>query len=286
MIGASDEVGYIHEPFNINRGPGICRARFPLWFTYVRPGTGGELVDDFGDMLAFRYNYRAQALQTRSMQDLKGLIRDGGQFARYRMQGLRPLIKDPIAVFSSEWIAESFDAQIVVIVRHPAAVASSIKRLGWTHPFSHFTGQPALIEDHLSAFRSELDAFAREDRDILDQAALLWRLIHSTIADYRGRHPDWVFVRHEDLSRDPIGGFRVIFEALDLRYTESVQQVIRYSTSATNPADRTPGEPGFGVRDSRANIDNWRRRLTPAEINRIRSQVQDVSSRFYDDEQW
>lgn len=286
MIAASEEVGYIHEPFNINRGPGICRTRFPLWFTYVRPGTEGELLDDFRRLLAFRYNYRAQAASIGSRDDLKALIRDGAQFARFRMRKVRPLLKDPIALFSSEWIAESFDAQVVVIARHPAAVASSIKRLGWTHPFSHFVDQPSLIDDHLSSFRDEIDAFARDDRDILDQAALLWRLIHSTIAGYRERHPDWIFVRHEDLSRDPIEGFRAIFEALELDYPEAVQETIRRSTSSSNPADRVPGDRMFGVRNSRANVDNWKRRLTPTEIERIRSQVQDVSPRFYTDDEW
>ena len=42
MIARSDAVGYIHEPFDINRGPGICRTRFPYWFTYIRPGTDGD----------------------------------------------------------------------------------------------------------------------------------------------------------------------------------------------------------------------------------------------------
>lgn len=42
----------------------------------------------------------------------------------------RPLVKDPFALFSAEWFADNFDAEVIVIVRHPAAVVSSIKRLG------------------------------------------------------------------------------------------------------------------------------------------------------------
>ena len=286
MIGASDAVAYIHEPFNITRGPGICRSRFPYFFTYIPPGTDGAVADDYGRMLAFRYNYLAQAARVRSWIDVRVLIRDGGQFLRFRARHPRPLVKDPMAVFSAEWIAETFDAQVVVVVRHPAAFASSIKLDGWTHPFSHFSDQPALIEDHLEPFRKEIDAFAREEHDILDQAALLWRLIHHTIADYRSRHPEWLVIRHEDLSRDPIQGFGYLFEALNLPYTEDVQEAIRRSTSRSNPVDRDPNPHLFHSRDSRANVDNWRHRLTPSEVERIRARVADVSPFFYSDDDW
>jgi len=286
MIGASDAVGYIHEPFNIDRGPGICRTRFPYWFTYIRPGTDGALASDFRRLLEFRYNYVAQALSVRSKRDVRVLARDGGRFLRYRIRHARPLVKDPMALFSAEWIADSFDAQVGVVVRHPAAFASSIKLDGWTHPFSHFLNQPALIEDYLSPFQEEIEAFAREEHDILDQAALLWRLVHHTVAEYRGRHPDWLIVRHEDLSRDPIEGYRPLFAALGLPYTEEVQEAILSSTSRSNPADRDASGRQFLTRDSRANIDNWRRRLTPSEVDRIRARVADVSPLFYGDDEW
>lgn len=286
MIAASDTVGYIHEPFNIERGPGISRTRFPYWFTYIRPGTDGDMADDFRRLLGFRYNYLAQAGSLRSRRDVRVLIRDGGRFLRYRMRHARPLLKDPMALFSAEWIAETFDAQVVVVVRHPAAFASSIKLDGWAHPFSHFLDQPALMEDHLSRFREEIDAFTRGEHDILDQAALLWRLIHSTIADYRVQHPEWLVVRHEDLSRNPIEGFGTLFEALDLPYTEDVKEAILRSTSPSNPVDREVSGRQFLTRDSRANVDNWRRRLTPAEIERIQARVADVGPLFYGDDEW
>jgi hypothetical protein len=286
MIGAADEIGYIHEPFNIHRGPGVCRTRFPYWFTYIRPGTGGEVAEDFSRLLAFRYNYAAQALATRSSDDIRGLVRDGSRFMRYRLQGLRPLLKDPMALFSAEWIAETFDAQVVVVIRHPAAFASSIKLDGWTHPFSHFLSQPELIEDHLEPYRLEIEDFAQREHDILDQAALLWRLVHSTIASYRSRHPEWLFVRHEDLSLDPLGRYGPLFDALGLPYTEAVRAAIEQSTNPSNSADRDADGRLFLARDSRANVDNWRHRLTEDEIEHVHSQVQDISPLFYGDEDW
>ena len=43
----------------------------------------------------------------------------------------------------------------------------------------HFLDQPAVMEDHLQRFQ-EIEAFAQEEYDILDQAALLRRLVHNT----------------------------------------------------------------------------------------------------------
>jgi hypothetical protein len=286
MLAASGEVGYVHEPFNIYRGPGICRARFSRWYTYIRPGTDGEIAAEFRRLLAFRYNYGAQALSVRSTEDVKALLRDGGRFLGFRIKHARPLLKDPMALFSAEWIAEAFDAQVVVVVRHPAAFASSIKLDGWTHPFSHFTDQPALIDDHLRPFKDEITGFAHEEHDILEQAALLWRLIHSTIDGYRSRHPEWLFVRHEDLSRDPVGGFRNLYEALGLRYTAEAREAVLRSSSPSNSIDRDTNSRLFLARDSRANVDNWRRRLTSAEVDCIRTKVADVSPLFYGDDEW
>jgi len=286
MIGASDEVGYVHEPFNPTRGPGICRARFPYAFTYVPRGTDGAVERDFRRMLEFKYNYGAQALSIRSRAELRTLAGDGGRFLRYRVKGVRPLLKDPMAVFSSEWIAETFDAQVVVVVRHPAAFVSSIKRAGWAHPFSHFADQTQLMDSHLRPFADEIAEFTRAEHDILDQGALLWRLVHRTLATYRSEHPDWVFVRHEDLSIDPVGGYERLFAALELPYTEAVRERVRRSSSSANPAEREVGDPDFGVRDSSANVSNWQRRLTREEIEHIHRKVSDVSGLFYTEDEW
>jgi hypothetical protein len=38
--------------------------------------------------------------------------------------------------------------------------------------------------------------------------------------------------------------------------------------------------------DSRASIDNWKKRLSPQEITRIREMTEGVSDLFYSDESW
>ena len=202
----------------------------------------------------------------------------GGSQAGQGSLDRRPLIKDPIAVFSAPWLARRFETRNVVLIRHPAAFAGSLKERGWTHPFAHFLLQPLLMRDHLEPFAGDILRFAREERDVVDQAALLWKVIYATISRYRERHPDWIYLRHEDLSKDPVEGFRVLFEKVGLEFSAATERaIVTHSFARTDAGLR---------RDSRANIDTWKQRLTGPEIERVRAAVADVSGEFYADREW
>jgi hypothetical protein len=120
-----------------------------------------------------------------------------------RKKGLRPLVKDPLALLSAEWFAQEFGADVVVIVRHPAAFVSSLVRLQWSHPFDDFLRQDRLLEERLSSFAAEINEFAHRPREIIEQGILLWRILYSVVGGYADAHPEWTFVRHEDVSATP-----------------------------------------------------------------------------------
>ncbi len=173
---------------------------------------------------------------------------------------------------------------VVVLIRHPAAFASSLKNLNWTHPFSHFLEQSLLMKDHLYPFEKEIREYAKRKHDIIDQATLLWRLMYHIVLKYKRSHKDWIFVRHEDLSTDPLSGFRNIFERLSLEFSEPVKDIIKKHSNSANPAD--PSDQASIRRNSKLNIYNWKNRLTRSEIKRIRDNVRDISDFFYSDEDW
>jgi len=222
-------------------------------------------------------------MSIRSFKDGGCLIRDCCRFMLYRISGVRPLLKDPIAFFSAEWLAETFDMRVVVFVRHPAAFVSSLKELKSFHPFSDFLEQPLLMKRFLSPFKSEIRRCAAHERDILDQAVLLWKIIYHTAILYHRRHPEWIFVRHEDLSADPVVSFRVLFNQLGLEFDARVERIVRKYTEVPN---RTDVSPASIRRNSRMNLSNWRRRLTNEEIEKIRRDVEPISKEFYGDDEW
>jgi hypothetical protein len=285
-IAASPNIAYLDEPFSLRHRPGVLRTRFPYWFPYLTGPAAAPVAADLRRTLSYRYGYAAELRAIGSTRDAGRMARDAGRFARWRARGARPLLKDPIAILAVPWLAAEFGAQPVILIRHPAAFASSLKRMGWSHDFSHFLRQPGLVDDLVPELRPEIESFAAEPRDVIDQAGLLWVIIHTVIARYRDEHPDWSFVRHEDLSTEPFGGFRELFRRLDVEYTDAVDHYIADTTGAANPAEAGAGVIHELRRDSSANVHTWRSRLDAEEVKRVRDRTGAVAARFYSDEDW
>jgi hypothetical protein len=284
MLAAGSEVGYIREPFSVLHRPGVLDVRFPYWFPYVCSENEGPYVAPVRDMLAFRYRLGAGIAAIRTPTDAGKFANDVVTFARYRRGHRRPLLKDPIAVYSAEWLAERFGMDVVLQVRHPAAFVSSLKRYGWTHPFGDFLAQPLLMRDFLAPFEDEIRDFAATPRPPFDQAILLWRLIHQAVVTYRDRHPGWLFYRHEDIASDPVNGFRDMYERLGLTYGPEAEVAIEHATDSSNPAEAA--DDRSLRRDSRASIWTWKSRLTEEEIERVRGETEPLWKEFYSDGDW
>jgi hypothetical protein len=157
-------------------------------------------------------------------------------------------------------------------------------KLGWSHDFALFLDQPLLLRDHLGPFEAEIRDYAERPREPLEQAILLWRLIYHVVRTFRERHPDWTFVRHEDISRDPVAGYDALFATLGVAIDDEIRGTIAAHSGSDNPTEL---REKHDVRlDSAANITSWQRRLSPEDVDRIRAGVADVAPDFYGDEDW
>ena len=285
MLALSPNVGYIHEPFNPQRWPGWVRTQLPHWFLHItkeNEAAYGRLIED---VLRFRYPLRG-LVKADDARHLGQVAAELPLSLWYRARRMRPLLKDPIAIMSAEWLAERFGARVVVMIRHPAAFAGSLKRLGWHFDFENWRDQPSLLRDLVAPYEDRIRAFAKERPDIIEQSILMWNVIHHVIIGYRERHPDWTFVRHEDLSEEPLKGFRDLFERLDLTWDGIVEDaIVRYSTDESRK--EVPTYLHRTVRrDSRAARWTWTKRLGPEEQERIREGTAEVAAAFYGEEDW
>ncbi|MFN8187085.1 MAG: sulfotransferase [Gaiellales bacterium] len=284
MLALAPGVGYVHEPFNPDIPAGIAGGVFTRHLQYVCAENEAAFRPALARALAFRYDLPAALRAVRGPRDVARIVRDEGRLAGERARRLRPLVKDPIAVFSAEWLAAAFGMDVVVLVRHPAAVVASFKRLGWRHDFRSFLDQPLLMNACLRPYEAEIRAAAAGDLDAVAEATLLWRLVHQTIMGYRDRHPDWLFRRHEDLSRDPLGEFEQLYARLGLELTLEARRGIEAHSAASNPAEL---EQAHSVKlASSESLRNWSRVLSDAEVARVREAVADVSPAFYGDDDW
>lgn len=298
MLTASQQAAYISEPLNVLHRPGVLRIPTKYWYTYICEENENDFLPAIQEMLDFRYHAWLEFSTLRSRKDLLRMGRDSREFLRGRLRRLRPLLKDPFALFSIPWFIQRLECQVVVTMRHPAAFASSLKRLNWPFQFKDLLEQPLLMRDWLEPHREAIQLLvSREDEekmaqangvspDIIAQSALLWRICYTAVEKYCVLFPHIQVVRHEDLSLDPDSGYRNLYQVLGLDYSEQAQKTILESSSADNPKEIS-SQNAFATRlDSKANLNNWKRRLSAEEIARVRNLTEDLAARYYPDFTW
>ena len=284
MLAADACTAYISEPLNVLHRPGVFRARVKYWYQYISEENEHEYISAFEELLEFDYHLWDELRSLRSKHDLLRMGRDFFNFYNGLMRGLRPLFKDPFAVFSTQWFAKRLNCKVVITVRHPAAFASSLKRLNWPFDFQDLLAQPLLMRDHLEPYREEMESVQPDD--VIGQAALLWKLVYRSVYRTHEQNPDFIVVRHEDLSRDPISGYRALYTALDLEFTPRVEKTILNSSSSENPRELSHKKVHDIRLDSRASVDNWKKQLTAEEVDRIHKVTEEVSTLYYSDAEW
>ena len=284
MIASSGAVGYIHEPFNPGLRISWCPGVFDRWFQYVGDDNERFYTSALERVVEHRFPVRANLRRARDAREQFRTVRLCGNAIRHRMTDARVLIKDPIAFFSAEWLAKKFDAMVIVMLRHPAAFAASIKAKKWNFDFANFLNQTPLMERHLSSFSAKIEQYATRAPDIVEQAILLWNCIHATIHTYQRKHENWFFLYHETLASDPENQFSKLLPSLGLDYTGRVEREIRTSTAEGNQIEPSPGKELR--RNSRGLIQSWKYRLTEEEILRIRKGTEQIAPLFYQDSSW
>ncbi|GAB4314137.1 MAG: sulfotransferase domain-containing protein [Bacteroidales bacterium] len=276
MLSLNPGIRYIHEPFNIDE-PRVHPFRY--WFEYIHDKTPAERQKEVFNFLYGLSFYTRKGIQAeiKSINGPRDILRLTGNLlsAPFTI----PLIKDPLAIMSTEWIANKFNARVVIMVRHPAAFVASIKVKKWTHPFDHFTSQPDLMEV-LSPFAAKINEFAsaKTEQDLIEQGILLWNIIYHRVSELKDSHPKWIYVRHEDLSVNPLEEYQKLYRQLGLKFTNIAKKGIIESTTAIKESRL--------ARDSRKNITTWKSRLTPEEIERIKEGTRKIWSIYYTPEDW
>ncbi len=284
MLSANPHTAYISEPLNVWHRPGVLSARLTHWYTYICAENESEYLAPFIEVLSYRYHLLGEIKAIRSRKDLFRMGRDLSIFCRGALMRQIPVLKDPFAIFSLPWFIERLNCLVVVTVRHPAAFANSLKRLNWFFDFSDLLKQPLLMRDYLEPYRKDMQSVKADD--IIGQASLLWTIIYRTVHLVRQRLPAIRIVRHEDLSLDPVSGYRTLYQSLGLDFTSRVEQTILNSSSSENPTELSRKKTHSVKLDSRANLDNWKRRLASDEIGRIRRVTEEAAHLYYPEVNW
>jgi hypothetical protein len=284
MLCLSGELAEILEPFN----PRSVERQWigtAGWYPYIDAHNGDAYAERVRRMLELRFPLTDRLVHARSARTVRDALSIARWSAQMRRQGRRVLVKDPIAMFSTQWLVATFGFTPVVIVRHPAAFVSSVRRVDWKVRFGSWLRQPELMRTLLAPWADAVVAADAHPRGDVYDAALFWAAMTGVIAHYRSAHPDWIVVRHEDLSTDPHQQFASLYDRLGLTMTDSVLAGLDAATAATNPTDAGT-QVHVLERDSRSLVSAWHDRLRPDEIAEVRAVTADVSALFYEPSSW
>jgi len=292
MLSLGNDVHYVHEPFNPRVNVrGFQKLPIEKWFQYIDDSNSSHFVPPISKILEHNYSFVRDFSTQKGIRRFFRVLNHWKELREVRRCNHRVVMKDPIAIFATEWLAREFNMQPVVTIRHPAAFVSSIVRLGWRLDLvSDLLAQRNLMENYLAPYETEI-ADSRKDDDLVSQASLLWKLFYHTVSIFQSRHPSWVYVKHEDLSQAPGSEFKKIFAQLDLDFTPQIESRILEHSSSSNPKEiEVVGEKQRTTTsikvDSTANISSWSDRLDSEQILAIRNSTEEVAQLYYTDADW
>lgn len=173
----------------------------------------------------------------------------------------RVVVKSVFGANSVEWIAERYRPLVVLTRRNILNVVASFKSQRWNIvPGKH--GLPSAEQlERLFPDATAVTPFPEPKTP----AAIAWWVAAHMLAQDRllERHPDWVLARHDDICRAPADRYAEILAALDLPWTRGIAEYLVES-------DTDSIGDHFTRRHTQDQPDNWRRRLTPEDVEDVR----------------
>lgn len=284
MLDLTPATGYLNEPFTPGNRPRWLRGTVPCAYYYPGP-EDAALRREVRRAAAFRWPVLSAATTLRSRRELLTWGKTTLVSARHR--GRRALFKDPLALLAAPWFSAELDADVCVVVRHPAGFVSSVRRLGWRFDLRTLTDQPRLRADHLGPWLPAVERHLAGDRDPLEEAALTWAVLNGVSAEQAAAHPRWQVVRHEDLSDDPRSGFLALYAAFGLDVPAAASALDAELAAQRRAPTEVSGAQYRSIhRNSSAAAASWRRRLTADEVARVRAVVGEAAGPYADDAWW
>lgn len=188
-------------------------------------------------------------------------VNDLRDFFYSRRTKKRLIIKE-VNPRATRFYCEHYKPKVLLLLRHPAAVALSFYQLGW-----------------LDSRDVQMETRNEGDNEWHKFGYTYGSLMHNSIETLKqyGNHE---IVTYRDLATDPQNGFRNLFTVLDLEVPANYDDTIRkYCYSS-----KTIQERGEVERTSRNMIFKWRNELSDNQISDLQSGFMRSKLDYYRDE--
>lgn len=266
VLNTAPGIKNFHEPFNPDHVP----EAGSYWMKYLRAD------DEDQEFAKFCRDAFAGRIQGKAFTDK--LSRPYRMFngKLYWLPG-RVMVKDVHSCMSLEWVDAHIKPIIIIVMRHPCAVAASWLRLyeqkKAMRSLYRLLEQPRLMEHYLKPFEHLL----RNDTGFLQQIGAYWGASYYVMLQQKKQHPDWILVQHEKLCQDPVEEYRKLFARLNLPWTTKTDNFLQISTTQESC------EPYAIRRISAQEADKWKKELDISQIEQVNQFLRPFEIPFYSD---
>ena len=279
VFESSNEIFEIYEPFNDEF---TYNLDLPSRFFRITDEQTAQFKPRFDRMMSLADRRRRLALlprgavdRFRSTKDLAGslALKKLAQNPSTFLSARRLSIKDPLAFYSSDWIAKHCNAAVIVMLRHPCGVISSFEKLGWDPETPSLVDTPlplseGLLDDDIARWRAN-----RDDR--IGALILQWKIFAQASLDFHTKHPEWMFVLHRDVCNYPNEMFKLMFEHAELDIDENVGAEIEKLTEGQISGNTNHTQHSL-VRNSSLLSTAWKGELSAEVQERILKETEDL----------
>lgn len=238
MINAENNMRVLFEPFRPDKVPLVKHF---AWRQYLRPEeTAREYMDP-------------------ARRILSGKLRNPwvDRYNRCLFPHGR-IIKDIRTNLMLGWLANHFpELRMVVIMRHPCAVAESKLRLGWDSKLDLMIDQEQLKMDYLGPY---MHAIARVS-GLFEEHVFNW-CIEYAVAFHQLKGFNYHLVRYEDLCASPITEMARLYAKLGMNDKRQLLKQV-HRPSATAFTKNT-------IFNGAERLNDWRTRIDPDQVKRAR----------------
>ena len=285
LLAETKQFSYLHEPLHAERGiEGISN-----WFPFIPmdAGSADPVATSIASLIACKARYKRPLRRPGTKSALLHLAshfihsRSHWDYLMHQLRwGRRDLLlKDASLALCTAWILKNYPtSKAVIMIRHPVAVALSMRKMNWRFDDRCLWDQPCLVERFLVPHG--IPRTMQLDHDV--QVAWAWRTIYSILQEQLlDIDPNrYLFVRHVDVCLQAHEFGKKIVEFSGGRMTPAASRFLDLRTDGENVSAR-PGKVHDLSRNSRKLVDSWKRSANPNMISVIMGIAEPVFSMFY-----
>ncbi len=218
-----------------------------------------DLLGDWNYVQYLRVNDHNDKYLKPATSILSGNIRNNwiDKFNK-RFFSQKRLIKDIRAQFILKWIKHNFpEIPIILLLRHPCAVANSRLKLGWDTHLEDLLAQDELMEDFLNPFKEKLEN--AKDKDLFDKQIYMW-CIENYVPLKQFNKGEILVVFYEDICTNPETEIEKIFSFIGEDFSSKTIEKTK-EPSALSQQDSA-------IISGNNLVGSWRKNISDDQIER------------------